>query len=142
MYSRKWDKFYCCLKLRRIFVLNLTNMNLLDNYLHLIVNLLVCNVAHLQAKKAYGRGEAYLHAFLTSALKLCGQLYVRTALPSGKYTPFPFNKKLYGPQEGTRDKISFLCGESKEFSVLQPVILTLHCLSYPGLLYLSVDLLM
>jgi len=33
-------------------------MNLVDNYLHLIVKLLVCNVAPLQAKKAYGKAEA------------------------------------------------------------------------------------
>lgn len=113
-------------KLRRIFVLNLTNMNLVDNYLPLNVNLLVCNVVPLQAKKAYGRAEAYLHAFLTSALKLCGQLHARTALPSGKYTPLPFNEELYGPQERARQKISCLCGESKYFSALQRVTLTLQ----------------
>jgi len=38
--------------------LKLTNMNLVDNYLPLNVNLLVCNVVPLQAKKAYGTAEA------------------------------------------------------------------------------------
>jgi len=50
--------FYCCLKLRRMFVLNLTNMNSVDNYLHIIVKLIVYSVALLQAKKTYGKAEA------------------------------------------------------------------------------------
>ena len=58
MCSRKWDKLYCCLKLRHIFELNPTNISSADNYLHLSVNLLVCNVAPLQAKKAHGTAEA------------------------------------------------------------------------------------